>query len=78
LLAGGESDPKAVVPGNSADSLLMRLVAGKIAEREMPPLLVRDKFPPLSPAEIELLSRWIDQGAEWPEHTGVSAEAPKQ
>ncbi len=76
LLAGGDSEPAAVVPGNSGDSTLLRLVADKVAEREMPPLLVRDKFPALSPVELELLSRWIAQGLAWPEGVTLVPKKP--
>ena len=60
LLQGGSRGP-AVVPGDSAASLLHAAVRGGHAELSMPP----DE--PLAPAEVELLARWIDLGAPWPE-----------
>lgn len=68
LVQGGDSELSAMAPGKSQESVLLRLVADKAPEREMPPLFVRDKFPALSAAEIELLRAWIDQGMEWPEN----------
>ncbi len=52
-LAGGDSGP-AVVPGKPGDSLLYQRIRG----HEMPPGRVK-----LSPAEIELVRRWIAGGA---------------
>jgi len=77
LLAGGESEAAAVVAGKSDESLLLRLVSDQVSEREMPPLLARDKYPALKPSEIELLRRWIDQGAEWPEETDGPQASPE-
>ncbi|MCZ6794545.1 MAG: DUF1553 domain-containing protein [Planctomycetota bacterium] len=61
LLRGGESGPSVVV-GRSADSLLIRLVAGLDPERVMPAKGAR-----LSRQEIGILRAWIDQGLAWPE-----------
>jgi hypothetical protein len=56
MLKGGDSGP-AIVPKNAAESyLIARLRAG-----EMPP---EDAGKPLSKEEIDLISRWIDEGAE--------------
>jgi hypothetical protein len=60
-LKGGLSGP-AFVPGKSADSLLIRLLASEDEEERMPP-----KKAPLPKAAIELLRRWIDEGATWPD-----------
>src|SRR5881296_3931144 len=59
LLNGGQSGP-AVVPGHSDPSLLIRLVSGGDRARVMP---ARGKR--LSPAEVDLLRRWIDQGVSF-------------
>ena len=61
-LAGGRSGQPAIVPGNSAASPLV------LAIRKDDPYLWR-QMPPdelLSDAEIELIERWIDEGASWP------------
>ena len=57
---GGYSGP-AIVPGNSAESRLIRLVAGLEKDIVMPPLGDR-----LTSAEISILRAWIDQGARRP------------
>ncbi len=62
LIAGGFSGPSVVVPGNSAESLLVHHVAGLIEDVEMPPLARRDEYEPLSTEQIGLLRAWIDQG----------------
>ncbi len=61
LLEGGASDP-AIVPGKSADSLLIQLVSGQDADRIMP-----KKGKRLTPEQIGILRAWIDQGAKWPD-----------
>ncbi len=53
-LKGGDSGP-ALVPGDSAKSLLFQ----KASSKKMPPKK------PLSDAEIAVLRRWIDDGAAW-------------
>lgn len=59
-LNGGDSGP-AFVAGKSAESLLIKYVAGVDPDVLMPP--EGDK---LSDDEIGLLRGWIDQGADWP------------
>ena len=56
---GGETGP-AIVPGNPADSLLIRAVNGSDPELSMPP---KDAGPPLTPAQQEDLAAWIRNGA---------------
>ena len=61
-LAGGDAGP-AIVPGKSAESLLVVAITGKSDEiSKMPP-----EGPALTDAQIALLSRWIDSGAKAPE-----------
>ncbi len=60
LLAGGESEEPAIVPGDAEASLLYQAV--KWDGLKMPPK-ENDR---LAPAEIELLARWIAAGAPWP------------
>jgi hypothetical protein len=59
---GGDSGP-IVVPGNSAESLLIDKVTGRDDETIMPP---EGEGEPLTEAEIALLTAWIDQGAVGP------------
>jgi hypothetical protein len=53
---------KVVIPGNSKESRLVHRVLGLNGEERMP--LGK---PALSTAQIELLKRWIDEGANWPD-----------
>ena len=63
-LDGGDHG-RAIVPGKSADSRLVHLVAGLDEEIGlMPP---DGMGTPLTPAEIGLVRAWIDQGANWPD-----------
>ena len=66
-LAGGHSGP-AIVPGNSAESRLIHLVAGHQVKVVMPPT-----GEPLGRSEIGKLRAWIDQGAPWPEEADMIA-----
>jgi len=69
LLKGGKSGQSAIVPGKSSESLLIRYVSGLDPKVVMPPTGER-----LRPAEINLLSEWIDEGASWPEQTAESRQ----
>lgn len=57
-----------VVPGKSAESVLIHRVMGDKGLRAMPPGPKR-----LSPEEIATLRAWIDEGATWPESAVASA-----
>ncbi len=59
LVKGGESGSAAVVPGKPAESHLIQLITPKDGQAEMP----KGKAP-LAPVEIELISKWIAQGAK--------------
>jgi WD40 repeat protein len=60
LMKGGKRGA-AIVPGKSADSLLVRLV-GRTEKKFMPP----KGEEPLTPEELALVKLWIDQGAKAP------------
>lgn len=62
----------AIVRGKASDSELIKRVTDDI--QPMPP----EKFDkPLSTTQIELLRRWIDQGAEWQSHWSfITPEKP--
>ena len=53
----------AIVPGHADRSELIRRLTAH-GEDRMPPA----ERPALAPEEIELLRRWIDEGAEWSSH----------
>jgi mono/diheme cytochrome c family protein len=55
----------AIVPGDPAKSELIRRVTASDADDRMPPA---DSGRQLSPRQIELLRRWIEQGAKWQAH----------
>lgn len=59
-LAGGDSG-LVIVPNDSAKSALLERVSSQGDDR-MPP-----EGDPLSPAQVDLIKRWIDQGADWPD-----------
>ncbi len=79
-LKGGESGEPAIVPGNALKSHLLKLVMSNDPMQFMPP-----KGERLTMAEVELIKRWVEEGAHWNstgappkgvEITQVEAEAP--
>jgi hypothetical protein len=56
---------RAVVPGDVAASILHQRISSSDSEQRMPPM---DSGRQLTEAQIELLTEWIRQGAEWKEH----------
>ena len=69
-MAGGDTGND-IVPRKSSESLLYRYVAGLHPEIRMPP-----KGEPLSSKQVELVARWIDSGAIWPEKNNERRTAP--
>src|SRR4029079_5530627 len=59
---GGEEHGPPIVPGKSADSLLIKFVSGEDADNLMPP-----KGERLTSTEVTTLRNWIDEGAIWPD-----------
>lgn len=57
---------KSLIPGNSKESEVVRRVLAKDPEEMMPP--AKSKKPVLTAKEVELLKRWIDEGAKYSEH----------
>jgi len=62
MIQGGESGPS-IIPGKSAESLIV-LASLHQQDMEMPPSNNKSGAVNLSPAEIAILKRWIDQGAK--------------
>ncbi len=60
-MAGGDSG-RVIEPGKSAESRLVKFIAGIDDDGIMPP---EGSGKPLSPGEIGLIRAWIDQGATW-------------
>ncbi len=65
--AVNESGKPAIIPGNASDSEMIKRLHATDPELRMP-----YEKPPLSKEEIDLLTRWIDQGAEWGQHWAYS------
>ncbi len=66
-----ESGKPAIVPGNHRRSeLFLRII------HEDPQLRMPHEADPLTEKEIELVAKWIDQGAEWEEHWAYTPPAP--
>ena len=65
-LTGGEGFAPNIVPGRSAESPLIKFVAGQVEDMLMPSRGER-----LTPEQVGILRAWIDQGAVWPEDTGA-------
>lgn len=63
ILKGGDSGP-AAVPGKGMESLLVKASTHEDADSAMPPRDNKAKAKNLTPAQIGLLKRWIDQGAK--------------
>ena len=64
----------AIVPGKIASSALYERIANDDEDLVMPPV---DSEKSLSASEIELLKKWIEQGAPWREHWSfVAPERP--
>ncbi len=59
---GGEQHAASIIPGKSKESPLIRFIRSTDSEERMPP-----KGERLSSAEIATLTRWIDEGAVWPD-----------
>lgn len=62
LLRGGESGEPAIVPSRSADSFLIKVVAGLDPHLKMPP-----EGPRVTSQQIAVLRGWIDQGLKMPD-----------
>ncbi|MEK6476347.1 DUF1553 domain-containing protein [Catalinimonas sp. 4WD22] len=62
-LSPNESGKRAIVPGSVEESEMIRRITHHDPEERMPP-----EGDPLPKEEIELLTRWIEQGAHWEDH----------
>ncbi|MGZ0169290.1 MAG: PSD1 and planctomycete cytochrome C domain-containing protein [Planctomycetales bacterium] len=69
LIRGGESGEPAIVPARSADSFLIKVVAGLDPHLKMPPEGTR-----LTSQQIAILRGWIDQGMKMPANAADDAQ----
>ena len=60
---GGETGP-GVIPGKSAESLVVQAATHQDPDLAMPPKNNKSGAVNLTAAEIDLLKAWIDQGAK--------------
>ncbi|PHN08095.1 hypothetical protein CRP01_03105 [Flavilitoribacter nigricans DSM 23189 = NBRC 102662] len=73
MITEGESGHIAVVPGKPGKSEVIRRITHQDPEVRMPP-----DGDPLTPEEIDILTRWIEGGAQWGEHWAYeSIEKPE-
>lgn len=59
---GGESYGPSIISGNAKESPLIQFVKGEDEDTRMPP---EGKL--LSAAEVSILTKWINEGAKWPD-----------
>lgn len=73
-IADLEDGGAAIVPGNIGRSLLLQRISSHDPDERMPPPSAKKI---LNEREIALLTKWIDQGAEWKPHWAfISPEMP--
>ena len=72
VLGTGKSGATTVVPGKTADSELIQRIISKDDDEVMPPRAAKEK---LSAKQIELLTRWVEQGAPWGKFWAFEAPA---
>ena len=59
-----------MTPGSSANSMMFHRVEGNEFGQQMPPTAE------LKPAEVDLIKRWIDEGAQWPNELANEVDLP--
>lgn len=69
-LNGGANYAPNILPGRSDDSPLFQFVSGQVADMLMP-----SKGERLTKIETEIIKKWIDEGAEWPDSANRQAES---
>ena len=62
---GAFAEDGIIVPGSAAGSMLVKRITNPDPEKRMPP---PDSGHALTAGQIELLRRWIDEGAKWDTH----------
>lgn len=64
-LFGIREKQQVVTPGNRQASHLWKRITSQDADEQMPPA---DSGKSLTPKQVELIGRWIEQGADWQGH----------
>ncbi|MGB1053998.1 MAG: PSD1 and planctomycete cytochrome C domain-containing protein [Limisphaerales bacterium] len=72
MLGKGDSDVPILVPGKPEASLLWHRVQTDDVSQRMPP----EDQPPLTTEEVDLMKRWIQDGAHWPLHWAFDRPKP--
>jgi len=73
-LQGGKSGQPAIVPGQSAKSQVFHRLTTRDRDEAMPPAKTGKR---LNPGQVSLLTRWIDEGAQYEDHWAfVKPELP--
>ena len=67
---GAFAEDGIIVPGSAAGSMLVKRITNPDPEKRMPP---PDSGHALTARQIELLRRWIDEGARWDTHWAYTA-----
>ena len=73
-IRGGDNGEAAIIPGNGRSSPLVQYVSDPNSEMAMPPK--DSQIPGLSENEIAIVSKWIDDGAKWPDSANVAISDP--
>jgi hypothetical protein len=55
----------AIVPGKPSESLIIGRINHKDLDKRMPP---EETNKPLTPREVKMIEKWIEQGAKWKQH----------
>src|SRR5215475_2265652 len=71
-LGTGKSGKRTIVPGKPGESELIARVTSSDPETRMP-----YHAAPLSPQQIDVLRRWIQEGAKWEDHWAFVAPQPQ-
>ena len=58
-----DSGSRAIVPGKTAESEILARITSSDPDTQMPP-----DGPRLTATQVDAITRWIDEGAEWKEH----------
>lgn len=71
LMLNGSTNGHVLTPGEPSESLLIDRIVEPDADQRMPPEGVGES---LNSSQIEILKRWIDQGAEFPANEAIPGD----